>query len=440
MTTVAEPRIVGGSAPDNSSRDDHHGIQVRIHRGANEIGGSCVELESQGNRLVLDVGKPLWAGWDEVVPLPAVAGLADWTDRSLSGVVISHPHLDHYGLIAQADPRVPIYIGKEATSLLKAAEFFSSAGIDLRPTGFLTDRVPLRIGAFTVTPFLMDHSAFDSYSLLVEADGHRLFYTGDIRGHGRKSRLFEELLSHPPTPVDVLLLEGTHVGQGDGSPEACRSERDVELSLARRMKQTEGALSVISSAQNIDRLVTVYRACKRGGRVLVTDLYTASLAHAIGRQTIPQPGFPDYKVYVPNHQRRLVKKSREFDRMELVRECRVFPEWLAEHAGEVTLLLPASTVPELLSSGVLANGAVAWSMWPGYLKEPSGSRLKELLTSNGVPFILDHASGHAPVADLQRLAGALEPSRLVPIHTEGAGLYNEFFENVETHSDGEWWN
>jgi ribonuclease J len=440
VTTVAESRIVGGSALGNPSRDDHHGIRVRIHRGANEIGGSCVELESQGSRLVLDVGKPLWAGWDEVVPLPAVAGLADWGDRSLSGVVISHPHLDHYGLIAQADSRVPIYIGKEATSLLKAAEFFSSAGIDLRPAGFLTDRVPLRIGAFTVTPFLMDHSAFDSYSLLVEADGHRLFYTGDIRGHGRKSRLFEELLRYPPTPVDVLLCEGTHVGQGDGSPEACRSERDVELSLARRMKQTEGALSVISSAQNIDRLVTVYRACKRGGRILVTDLFTASLAHAIGRQTIPQPGFPDYKVYVPNHQRRLVKMSREFDRMELVRECRVFPEWLAEHAGEVTLLLPASTVPELLRSGVLANGAVVWSMWPGYLKEPSGTRLKELLTSNGVPFILDHASGHAPVADLQRLATALKPSRLVPIHTEGAGLYNEFFENVETHSDGEWWN
>jgi ribonuclease J len=439
VTAATESRTVGGSSPDSSSRDDHHGIRVRIHRGANEIGGSCVELESQGSRLVLDVGKPLWAGWDEVVPLPAVAGLADWTDLSLSGVVISHPHLDHYGLIAQADSRVPIYIGKEATSLLKAAEFFSSAGIDLHPAGFLTDRVPLRIGAFTVTPFLMDHSAFDSYSLLVEAGGHRLFYTGDIRGHGRKSRLFEQLLRYPPTPVDVLLCEGTHVGQSDGSPEACRSERDVELSLARRMKQTEGVLSVISSAQNIDRLVTVYRACRRVGRILVTDLYTASLAHAIGRGTIPQPGFPDYKVYVPNHQRRLVKKSREFDRMELVRECRVFPEWLTEHAGEVTLLQPASTAPELLRSGVLANGAVVWSMWPGYLKEPSGTRLTRSHEAAGVPFAMDHASGHAPVVDLRRLASALEPHRLVPIHTEGAGRYSEFFENVEIHPDGEWW-
>jgi mRNA degradation ribonuclease J1/J2 len=30
-----------------------------IHRGTQEIGGTCVEIESQGKRLVLDVGLPL---------------------------------------------------------------------------------------------------------------------------------------------------------------------------------------------------------------------------------------------------------------------------------------------------------------------------------------------------------------------------------------------
>jgi ribonuclease J len=34
-------------------------MRARIHRGANEIGGSCVELESGGARLVLDIGLPL---------------------------------------------------------------------------------------------------------------------------------------------------------------------------------------------------------------------------------------------------------------------------------------------------------------------------------------------------------------------------------------------
>ena len=220
---------------------------------------------------------------------------------------------------------------------------------------------------------------------------------------------------------------------------SARSEQDVEVSLAQRMRETAGAVSVISSAQNIDRLVTVYRACKRAGRTLVTDLYTASLVHAIGRDTIPQPGFPEYKVYVPNRQRVLVKTSGEFDRMKLVRECRVFPEWLVEHASEVTLLLPSSAKAELLRAGVLTDAVVVWSLWPGYLKDLSGKRMIEALNAAGVPMVIDHASGHAALADLRRLAGALNPRKLVPIHTEGADRYGEFFENVEFHEDGEWW-
>ena len=42
------------------------------------------------------------------------------------------------------------------------------------------------------------------------------------------------------------------------------------------------------SAQNIDRLVTLFRAAKRTGRTLVLDLYAATIAVATGRDTIPQ--------------------------------------------------------------------------------------------------------------------------------------------------------
>ena len=415
-------------------------MRVRILRGANEIGGSCVEIEADHKRIVLDVGKPLWAGWDETVPLPAASGLADGSDPSLLGVVISHPHLDHFGLIDQVDPRVPIYIGREAAELLRAAGFFSAVGVDLKPTAYLMDRSPLQIGPFKITPFLMDHSAFDAYSLLIEGDGHRLFYTGDIRGHGRKARLFERLLSSPPESIDVLLCEGTHVSREVEDLDRARSEADVESSLADRMSETHGAVLVISSAQNIDRLVTVYRAATRSQRTFVTDLYTATLARAIGRPTIPQPGFTRYQVYVPNRQRIAVKRSAEFARMRSIRACRVFPEWLVDHRSEVTLLLSASSVPELLGTGVMRDGSVVWSLWPGYLKDPSGERLQRSLKNAGVPLILDHASGHAPVADLRRLCDALSPGRVVPIHTEAADHYEVYFDHVQRHQDGEWWS
>jgi ribonuclease J len=72
-------------------------MRVCIHRGAKEIGGTCVEIESQGSRLVLDVGQPLELAEPDEIPLYPVPGF-DHPDPSLLGVIISHPHQDHYGL------------------------------------------------------------------------------------------------------------------------------------------------------------------------------------------------------------------------------------------------------------------------------------------------------------------------------------------------------
>ena len=86
-------------------------MRVRIHRGAAEIGGNCVEVATNdGNRLVIDVGRPLSAGWSEQVTPPDVPGLAGG-DASLCGLLISHPHLDHYGLVGGVEAGVPISSG-----------------------------------------------------------------------------------------------------------------------------------------------------------------------------------------------------------------------------------------------------------------------------------------------------------------------------------------
>ena len=110
-------------------------MKVRIHRGAAEIGGNCVEVaDDRGQRIVLDVGRPLSAGWSDDVPLPAVPGLVT-LDPSLHGVLISHPHLDHYGLLGGVDTGVPVFVGAEAAAIVDAARFFSPAGATIAPAG-----------------------------------------------------------------------------------------------------------------------------------------------------------------------------------------------------------------------------------------------------------------------------------------------------------------
>lgn len=411
-------------------------MRARIHRGAHEIGGSCIELALGDDRIVLDLGRPLSAGWHDEVPLPDIAGLVS-SDPNMHGVVLSHPHLDHYGLARQLGPDIPVYLGDEAARVLAAAEFFSPVSKSPTLAGFLKDRSSFELGPFTVTPYLADHSAFDAYSLLVEADGRRLFYTGDIRAHGRKSKLFDQLVAHPPV-ADALLMEGTNVRAGAKSAPRT-TEADVEAELADTLSTTSGLVATFSSAQNIDRLVTVFRAARRSGRTLVVDLYTASVARATGRSTIPQPGFEGFAVYVPQRQRQRIVQTKQFDRIAEIAEIRMFPEDLAAERGKLAYLGTSSTAHELVEAGALHDGAVVWSLWGGYLKQPAGLRLRQLLRDAEVPLLEHHTSGHAHIDDLARLVDALAPARVVPIHSEATDQFEHHFPRVERHADGEWW-
>jgi hypothetical protein len=39
--------------------------------------------------------------------------------------------------------------------------------------------------------------ATDAYAFLIEAEGKRLLYSGDLRSHGRKGQLFDNLIQRP---------------------------------------------------------------------------------------------------------------------------------------------------------------------------------------------------------------------------------------------------
>lgn len=220
-------------------------MRACIRRGADQVGGSLVELEADGRRLVLDVGLPLEPVAQRDL-LPDVPGLWASGDRSLVGLVISHAHPDHYGLADLVAPDVPIFIGERAAAILEEAAFFVPSVRSFRVAGHLRHREALRLGPFTVTPWLVDHSAFDAYALLVEAGGRRLIYTGDIRAHGRKARTLDAL-GKGAGRVDALLLEGTRLGaRSGGGP----SEQDVEEACIRTLRGAEGIVLAFYSGQN----------------------------------------------------------------------------------------------------------------------------------------------------------------------------------------------
>ena len=94
-----------------------------IHRGIKQIGGSCVEVESGGQRLLVDFGLPLDAEENHRQYIPSIAGL-DGSDPSFLGVLISHPHLDHFGLLAHISEKIPVAMGAATRRILEAAAPF----------------------------------------------------------------------------------------------------------------------------------------------------------------------------------------------------------------------------------------------------------------------------------------------------------------------------
>lgn len=411
-------------------------MRVCIHRGTKEVGGTCIQIESSGEHLILDVGLPLDAE-DSPKHLPKIKEFMEPSDRLLA-VVLSHPHQDHYGLAKYLPPGTKIIMGAAAERILKAAALFSPGGVKFQNVTHLEPFKTTSVGPFTITPYLNDHSAYDAFSLLIEADSRRLFYSGDFRGHGRKASVFERFLKAPPPHVDVLLMEGTTIGRV-GADARFPTERELEGEFLRLMREAEGMVLVWTSGQNIDRLVTVFKACRRSGRQLILDLYTAEILRATGNPRLPQGFWKGVKVFLPASQKRCIKKTGNYDLVNQYRSTRIFPEHLSEEAAKSVMLFRPSMTRELESARCLKGGYLIYSLWPGYLKQDRLRSFHDWLKTQQIPLHHCHTSGHASVTDLKRFAQALTPKVLVPIHSFEPKRFEEFFGNVEMKNDGEWW-
>jgi ribonuclease J len=414
-------------------------VRIRIHRGTREIGGTCIELESGGFRILLDLGLPLNAVDLASTPLPDVDGLLNG-GADLLAIVLSHGHRDHWGLAPKASPEVPLVMGEATERILRAAADFVPDAAALNASLHLSHGKRLEIGPFSITPRLVDHSGFDAYAMEIESGGKRLFYSGDLRAHGRKAALFEALIRNPPRNIGLMLMEGSSLGRLDDDG-TFPTEQALEDLFVARFKDTRGMGLVACSAQNIDRVVTVYRAALRTGRTLIVDAYAAEILKATGHNSIPKPvvGWSNLAVFIPQRQRVQLKTKGIGHLVDGYRGFRLWPEQLAEHAPRAVMLFRGWMMQDLESAGALSDARLFWSQWDGYLTSGSaGGTLKSDCEARGIPFEVIHTSGHASPGDLKRLASAVAPKKLIPIHTFERDRFPSLFANVALVEDGEW--
>ncbi|MEI8094342.1 MAG: MBL fold metallo-hydrolase [Spirochaetales bacterium] len=402
-------------------------MTVTIHRGTHQIGGSCVELRQGDSRILVDCGLPL-AGYNSI---PALVGTA------FDAVLISHAHADHFGLLATLSPAAPVFCSEATARLIRLNREFGLTELSLDTWTTFTDQRPFAIGPFTVTPFPMDHSAFDSYAFLVEAGGTRLFYSGDFRRNGRKGKLFQRLLDKPPQAVDALLMEGTGLGRVTGQN---LLETELEEQIYDRLRTTSGLALVACSAQNLDRMVTLYKAARHSGRTFVIDVYAAEVlrvAAEFAALPVPAPRFPGLGVWFPRRLTAWALRHVTMSRVGRWAKFKTRMQNLQSHPGRYLVLVRPNMLAELQKLEVGPRSLFLWSQWAGYLEEPSTKPLIDFLGSRGVAPEMAHTSGHADVATLAALVQGLQPRSLLPIHTEAPGRFHQFGVPVLNCRDGD---
>lgn len=237
----------------------------------------------------------------------------------------------------------------------------------------------------------------------------------------------------------MLLMEGTTLSRVD-EKDAFPSETELEKQLVEHFQATLGLAMVYASAQNIDRMVTLYRACKRTGRTLIIDLYTAAILEATGNASIPQSDWPGVALFTPERQRRQIVRMQAFDLLKRHASNRIYPEALPGLASQAVLLFRPLHINDLDAAGVLGQARFIYSQWPDYLQEDASQKWLNWLAGAGIEPAYVHTSGHASPADLQRFARALSPRQLVPIHSFVPEKYPDQFTNVRFREDGEWWD
>lgn len=436
-------------------------MKFTIHRGTHEIGGNCVEICSGQTRIILDLGMPLVDLRDKKKKfdsfsigrktvsqllaegiLPAVKGLYEGIDdgRSVNAFLLSHPHQDHYGLCRFIRKDIPVYLSKDANLMLGVSDVFlpTQFGCHDRKV-FVQDRISVDIGDFKITPYLMDHSGYGAMAFLTEADGKKIFYSGDFRGHGRKRSLFKKLLRLPPSGVDALLMEGTMV---DRTEDEVDTEQQLEAKIVMEARKYPGMKLIQCSGQNIDRIVTFYRAAKRSGALFVQDLYVANVIHELGRKSLPGPlnGFGDVKVLFTKHFMKRMEQKSLPDWYKRWRPFEIRSAALKRAGGDVFVFYRERSEPELETAGIPPGSVLFYSQWSGYRSEPSFKPTETFCKKHGIAIVEAHTSGHAVVKDLELLEKALNPGKVVPIHTQSPEKFQEYFgSKVCFLQDGESW-
>ena len=460
-------------------------VKIKIHRGTQQIGGTCTEIRSNnGKRIIIDVGAELPSTdrkKERHLRIPGVTSEATENNPKCSGIFITHNHGDHIGEVKNHIQGVNVFMGKASKELYsilmkrlyEASKIIIEKKIDKIP--IVTEEEWKRIKEIKtfddykkvcknddikVTPIRTDHSAFDSYMFLIEADGQRVLHTGDFRSHGYYGDEYLKDLENilKGERLDVLICEGTMLSRSDADT---TTEAKLKEKAEAFFKDNKNVF-VLCSSMNIDAISSFYQAAIKNSMLFVVDEFQDEVLEAVKKfagdksvnelpsETREKYDFCDYKVYKKDacfyckagetgchrcSNNTFLKSNRDSNE-ELLKQMKAKGFCMLVRANKsgdkqngIDSPKPKPTLFEKVMQQFSEHHLI-YSIWSGYLDDKKpwyNENFSELIKlscevlgakKDGDNFEGWHTGGHATKDTIEKLIEKTQPKFIIPIHGE----------------------
>lgn len=422
-------------------------MQIKIHRGLDQIGGCITEISTETSRVFIDMGQNLPGNGGATTPeedRALVNGILSQNVKVHQAVVYTHAHEDHVGLFEYVPNSIPQYIGEGGKLLLieKYDLIKKSHELNLRVVEGLSSindgparrqRIEVirqeidavkekirilnsfhtwsrtkshaspkafEIGDIRITPFFNCHSIYDSYMFLIEADGKRIWHTGDYRDHGYLGKGLIPTLKRYATDIDVLITEGTMLKRED----ECIHEHEVSRRMANVMDAFKYVI-VLASSTDIERLAAIKEAAKCANKTLYIN-----------------GGYMNRTMKIFTEREAEISKGLFEFHPSFVRFDD--PKLPAMKKRGFVLISGVNQLVQVeeICDGLNPNDVLfIYSSWDGYYKDPEQVAINPLYKAFREAFtnVIDiHTSGHASKETIQKVINTVQPKEVICIHKE----------------------
>jgi len=336
---------------------------ITIYDGANTIGGNKIYVEENGKGVFLDFGmnfKKYHYFFQEflkerssrglydliqldLIPklniyredlIPHDLDLSSYPKLNIEAVLVSHPHMDHFGNIGLLKKDIPIIASPMSFALIKgmadssnltlnlevafyskktqgisdkiikslkgayktrtlictesypdSLEYFLTTNIKNAPDKKTGELKPLECGGlcdlsanstqFDITCYEVDHSIYGSSGYILSGDT-TIAYTGDFRLHGKNADKSERFIKKAKN-ASILIIEGTRTSREDVD----QSEEEVYDNCLNVIQEAKGVVVADFSARNFERLELFEKIAKMSNREVVLPAKQVYLLKAL---------------------------------------------------------------------------------------------------------------------------------------------------------------